>query len=70
MSKLQIPIYIGVLTMRVHYRISSYKAFPPIILAFIIMPAPDTLLCRWNLVISNNNAVEDPYEKIISLGLI
>ena len=37
----------------VTYRISSYKVLPWIILAFLIMPTPDTLLCRWNLVISN-----------------
>ena len=28
------------------YRISSYKALPPIISAFLIMPAPGTLLCE------------------------
>ena len=28
------------------YRISSYKALPQIILAFLIMPAPGTLVCR------------------------
>ena len=36
------------------YRISSYKALPRIIPAFLIMSAPGTFLCRWNLVISNN----------------
>ena len=37
---------------------------------FLIIPAPDTLLCRQNLVISNNTSSWRPYEKIIHAGLI
>ena len=43
------------------YRISSYKALPRIIPTFLIMPAPGTLLCRGNLVISNNTRSWRPY---------
>ena len=35
-------------------RNSSYKALPPL---FLIMPKPGTLLCRWNLIISNNTHI-------------
>ena len=52
------------------YRISSYKTLPQIIPAFLIMPTPGTLLCRWNLVISNNSRSWRPHEKIIPAGLI
>ena len=30
----------------------KYKALPQITPTFLIMPAPGTILCRWNLVIS------------------
>ena len=52
------------------YRISSYKALPRIIPSFLIMPAPGTLLCMWNLVISNNTRSWRHYEKIIFAGFI
>ena len=50
------------------YRISSYKALPRIIPAFLIIPAPDTLLCRWNLLISNNTRSWRPNEKNYTRG--
>ena len=34
------------------------------------MPAVGTLLCRWNLVISNNTRTWRPNEKLIPAGLI
>ena len=49
--------------LQLTHRISSYKALPWIISAFLIMPAPGTLLWRWNLVISNENFNWRPYEK-------
>ena len=52
------------------YRISSYKALPRIIPAFLIMPALGTLLCRWNLIISNNTCSWRKHKKIIPAGLI
>ena len=52
------------------YRISSYKALPRIIAATLIMPAVGTLLCRWNLVISNNTRTWRPNKKLIPAGLI
>ena len=52
------------------YRISSYKTLTRIIPAFLIMLAPGILLCRWNLVISNNTCSWRPLEKIIPAGLI
>ena len=58
------------LLIKNEYRISSYKTLPWIIPAFLIMPAPGTLLCRWNLVISNNTRSWRPHEKIIAAGLI
>ena len=57
-------------TYILNYRISSYKALPRIIPAFLIMPAPGTLLCRWSLVISNNTSNWSPFKKIIPAGLI
>ena len=50
------------------YRIPSYKALPQIIPAFLIMLAPGTLLCRWNLVISNNTRSWRSCKKIIPAG--
>ena len=47
-------------------RNSSYKALPRIIPKFLIM---STLLCRWNIVISNNTSNWRPYGKIIPTGL-
>ena len=52
------------------YRISSYKALPRIIPATLIMPAVGTLLCRWNLGISNKTRTWRPNEKLIPAGLI
>ena len=52
------------------YRISSYKALPRIIPATLIMPAAGKLLCRWNLVISNNTRIWRPNEKLIPAVLI
>ena len=52
------------------YRISSYKALPGTIPAFIIVPAPGTLLWKWNLVISNGTCSWRPCKKIISVSLI
>ena len=52
------------------YRISSYKALPRIIPATLIMPAVGTLLCWWNLVISNNTRPWRPNKKLKHAGLI
>ena len=54
----------------IKYHISSYKAVPRIIPAFLIMPRAGTLLCRWNLVIYNNTRSWRPSKKIIPAGLI
>ena len=53
-----------------YYRISSYKALPRIIPATLIMPAVGTLLCWWNLVISNNTRPWRPNKKLKHAGLI
>ena len=53
-----------------YYLISLYGSLPRIIPAFLIMPAPGTLLCRSSLVISNNTRSLRPYERIIPTGLI
>ena len=61
---------ISFLKNKIIYRISSYKTLPQIIPAFLKMPAPGILLCRWNLVIFNNTRSWRPYEKIVPAGLI
>ena len=53
-----------------YLRISSYKALPWIIPAFLIRPTPGTLLCRWNLVIFNNTHSWKHYKQITPAGLI
>ena len=50
------------------YRISSYKALPRIIPAFLIMPAPGILLFRWKWVISNNTRTLKTLQKNITRG--
>ena len=54
----------------INYSISSYKTLPRKIPAFLIMPTPGTLSCRWNLVISNKSRSWGLNEKIIPIGLI
>ena len=52
----------------------KYKALPQITPTFLIMPAPGTILCRWNLVISavisNYTQSWRLYKKIIPTGLL